>query len=238
MGTLDTFAQLTTSAMRDFQHAEQLIAQERAQLLTERDAFRGQREKNAEQSGASPAQDQLMLNVGGVVMRVDWATLSPRAHPVLAEVFSGAWDRLFLRDREGNIFLDLDPSAFVALHDILLSCERPGSSRRTLPSMQEASAPLAALLALFHLHGDFKHGPSSLTCVSRTRRRGMCLLLPMRSSALSARTFSTPSHSTPTAMGGVKPRSTRCARTIGCSSLQNGTTTCLGNTTVRARSLR
>lgn len=162
-GTLDSFAQLTTSAMRDLQHAEQLIAQERAQLLAERDAFGELREKAAEQSGASPAPDLLMLNVGGAVMRVDRATLTSRAHPVLAEVFSGAWDRRFLRDREGNIFLDVDSSAFVALHDILLSCERPGFSRRTLPSMQEVSAPLAALMAPFHLHGDFKHGPQQST---------------------------------------------------------------------------
>lgn len=152
----DAFERLTVSAMEDVRLAEAAIGRERAELLGQRDAFRRRREAAmAGSSGRPNADDKLVLNAGGEVMALRRSTLSPRAHPVLAEVFSGAWDHRLLRDSEGSIFLDVDKGAFAEVRDYLLSCEKPGSNRRTLPPIERADAPLAALMALFHLHEDF-----------------------------------------------------------------------------------
>mmetsp|Transcript_11824 Transcript_11824/g.27992 ORF Transcript_11824/g.27992 Transcript_11824/m.27992 type:complete len:179 (+) Transcript_11824:112-648(+) len=141
----------TTAGMRALLRTEKELGHAREGLRAQRAKF-GRRQGKV---GRIMVQDKIIFNVGGTHMRMNRSTLTPPAHPLLAEVFCGRWDHRFLRDGNGHLFLDVDPAAFAHVRDYLIACERPGKNLRALPSLEAASAPLAALMALFHLHNDF-----------------------------------------------------------------------------------
>lgn len=155
---LARFRFLSATGVNAIRLADKALVQEHAELRQLRAEFL-QRQEEAAQTwgkvGAVAGSDKLILNVGGSLMRMSRASLMQQAHPIMSEIWCGRWDNRFLRDRDGHIFVDLDPAAFVVVRDYLLDCERPGQNRRTLPKLEDAEPPLAAMLALFHLHDDF-----------------------------------------------------------------------------------
>ena len=60
------------------------------------------------------------FNVGGRRISARRKTLTRIADSRLASIFSGRWDRILPRDKQGKIFLDLDPDLFMKILLLLL----------------------------------------------------------------------------------------------------------------------
>ena len=69
-------------------------------------------------SNISPS-DMIRLNVGGTEMCARRDTLTAVKDSRLEALFSGRWESRLLRDTEGRVFLDLDPTVFKMLLDSL-----------------------------------------------------------------------------------------------------------------------
>jgi len=63
--------------------------------------------------------DMLEVNAGGQVVRVSRETLTKMKGTVLEAMFSGRWENQLQRDRNGRIFLDMNPECFRCIVDHL-----------------------------------------------------------------------------------------------------------------------
>ncbi|EOD31637.1 hypothetical protein EMIHUDRAFT_231613 [Emiliania huxleyi CCMP1516] len=107
--------------------------------------------------------DRIKLNVGGcrVVTTRDTLTLFPGTR--LAALFSGRWESRLQRDRNGRIFMDVNPTAFKKILDFhqfakIASSEDP-PPRPTAP--EDLEAVLAAQLTFFGLTAMFERAPAA-----------------------------------------------------------------------------
>mmetsp|Transcript_32027 Transcript_32027/g.88488 ORF Transcript_32027/g.88488 Transcript_32027/m.88488 type:complete len:731 (+) Transcript_32027:106-2298(+) len=75
----------------------------------------------AERHGTKTARgsDRLKLNVGGANVVATRSTLTLYPESLLGALFSGRWDSRLPRDKQGRIFLDIDPTCFKKILDFL-----------------------------------------------------------------------------------------------------------------------
>jgi len=84
------------------------------------DLKRQQDEMNINNGGANvDSSDILDISAGGKIITVTRGTLTQLEGTPLAALFSGRWENQFLRDTNGRIFLDVNPSCFQSIVDYL-----------------------------------------------------------------------------------------------------------------------
>ncbi|EJK77424.1 hypothetical protein THAOC_00747, partial [Thalassiosira oceanica] len=104
----------------------------RAQRLDER------RNRAVEVHGIQNASDDdlLEINVGGSLIAARRGTLCQIKGSRFEAIFSGRWQKMLQKDREGRIFLDVNPKCFRALLDCLKDLKAE-SSLGTKPSIDD-----------------------------------------------------------------------------------------------------
>jgi uncharacterized protein (UPF0335 family) len=84
-------------------------------------------EKNAlcqENGGVSVSDSDILdINAGGEIIRVSRGTLTQIKGTVLEAIFSGRWEKMLLRDGNGDTFLDVNPECFRCIIDYLTECK-------------------------------------------------------------------------------------------------------------------
>jgi len=95
----------------DAQRAEIASTYNAGKLLTDHGASDG--------SAASAADDLLGLNIGGSLCSMRRKHMTLVEGTTLASLFSGRWDRRFVRDGDSRVFLDVCPAAFEAIQDAI-----------------------------------------------------------------------------------------------------------------------
>ena len=61
----------------------------------------------------------LKINAGGIIISVTRDTLTHIKGTRLEDIFGGRWEKRLLRDRDGRIFLEVNPACFQAVEDYL-----------------------------------------------------------------------------------------------------------------------
>jgi hypothetical protein len=97
-----------------FKARKEALEQRHQNILSRQDILK----KDHGGSNISPS-DMIRLNVGGTEMCARRDTLTAVKDSRLEALFSGRWESRLLRDTEGRVFLDLDPTVFKMLLDSL-----------------------------------------------------------------------------------------------------------------------
>jgi hypothetical protein len=109
-----------------------------------------------ENGGVSVSDSDILdINAGGEIIRVSRGTLTQIKGTVLDAIFSGRWEKMLLRDGNGNIFLDVNPECFRCIVDYLTECkiaspEHPPRPPTTDDDHRESFQRLCKVFGLSH----------------------------------------------------------------------------------------
>ena len=97
-------------------------------------------ERNLAAAGGKKPKKKRKLNVGGSPVTVLRSTLTSKPRTRLAALFSGIYDGQLQRDRQGRIFLDLNPECFRSITDWLAHSELAGPDAKPQPAVPPGHA--------------------------------------------------------------------------------------------------
>lgn len=115
----------TLADLTDLLKKKQISLQKREQELEKKTAAL-EKDRSSLLMDKSPC-DVLHLNVGGTIIAVLRRTLTSVEDSMLASRFSGRWDDMLEKDRDGNFFIDQPIELFLPMVNYLRakSCETP-----------------------------------------------------------------------------------------------------------------
>jgi hypothetical protein len=162
------------SLVNSFEHTAKTLEDKWKELEEGHKALEAQKADLARQNGGANVSDSdtLDINAGGQIVRVSRGTLTQVKGSRLEALFSGRWEKQLLRDSQGRIFLDVNPTCFKCIVDYLNECTiSPLENPPNLPRTDtENQVFLDALLTAFGLDGMDKTLDSTiLTDLSHVR---------------------------------------------------------------------
>eukprot|EP00210_Caulerpa_lentillifera_P009689 g9244.t1 len=152
-------------------------ALEESKIMYEQKAAELEKEKLTMSGGPVEGEEIVELNVQGVIMSTRRNTLTQFTESRLAYTFNGRWDEETLKDSEGRVFLDVQPSLFRKLLDYLTTRNLVQNSA-TIPSPQFPFHEFIHFKAMLQYFGIETEIYPNLHCFSATLKSRSILLSP------------------------------------------------------------
>lgn len=153
-------------------HTAKLLEDAWRRLEQQHEDLQNRKDVLAQENGGANVSygDILDINAGGQIIRVSRGTLTQIKGSRLEAIFSGRWEKHLQRDRNGRIFLDVNPVCFRSIVDYLNEVKiTPPDSPPDLPSVDSENALfLSNLVDAFGISENFQvsGGSNILTNVS------------------------------------------------------------------------
>eukprot|EP00028_Trichosphaerium_sp_Am-I-7-wt_P013214 CAMPEP_0168509776 /NCGR_PEP_ID=MMETSP0405-20121227/1006_1 /TAXON_ID=498012 /ORGANISM="Trichosphaerium sp, Strain Am-I-7 wt" /LENGTH=196 /DNA_ID=CAMNT_0008527357 /DNA_START=795 /DNA_END=1382 /DNA_ORIENTATION=+ len=115
------FEELFESFTEALNAQKRKLSKEARRISAEKSKLAEEQLKLATESNKPPANDIITLNVGGTLMTTTRRTLCQVKDSLLSIMFSGRWEARHVRDKDGHVFLDVDPVDFTVILKALRS---------------------------------------------------------------------------------------------------------------------